>query len=188
MCVFFNRTLFLLSATQTETMCETQKGIISLSIPGKDGRQTETNIVQSAAEPIHQGKAGEGDSSFFIPWRKHLLETEEPENLTQKSSSPEEKLSLKPATPPEKQEGQSVNENMPVTGENQPTCFANVGKAAEDTSILVGEAQQTVEHTDHNVQVLMESFGILKECCDKMCMSMSNLQGVLEMLITVLKE
>ncbi|XP_061441548.1 uncharacterized protein LOC133364545 isoform X2 [Rhineura floridana] len=174
-------------AIMSEAVCEAEEGASSFTTSGEDNRQADSNLDLSVAETIPQLDAEEA-TPYFIPWRKHLLGREEVEYLIHELSSPEGKLSENLASSHENQEEQSRNENMTTAEAPLPTSSSSVQVATDDISALLCVFRHTVEHAENNVQAFKETFDIFKECCDKMCTSMTNLQGVLETLITILRE
>lgn len=148
----------------------------------------ESHSVPSVAELISHIDTEEDTPFYFIPWRNHLQGIEKMEKASHEQLYPEG-IELKTlANIDENQEEPSVNKDKAVADASQSMSFSNAEIAAENFNTLLREFQSTVKHADDNMQALKEVFGIFKECCDKMCISMSNLQGVLETLIIILRE
>ncbi|KAH0617968.1 hypothetical protein JD844_016791 [Phrynosoma platyrhinos] len=149
---------------------------------GESERQTtDGSLVLLAAETIPQADVEEGVSLHYIPWRKHLIGMEESENLIQEKSSPVEKVSRN-------QDTAHKNAHKSLIGASPPMSSSQAKEAKEDMSTLLYEFRHTVKCADDNAQAFKESWVLFKECCDNMCTSMSNLQGALETLITILRE
>nr|XP_028594425.1 serpin B3-like [Podarcis muralis] len=164
-----------------EAGCEAEEGASS---PGEDERRADGKLELSVAETTGELDSEEVSPSYFIPWRKHLQGMEEAEYLVQEQSSPKGKVSRNPSTSRENLE-EPVNENMAAA---EAGLHTSSHAASDNISALLSEFRRTVKHADDNVQAFKESFGIFKECCDKVCTSMSNLQAVLEALVTILRE
>lgn len=165
--------------------CEAEEGASSPVTPGEDERRADGNLELSVAETTGELDSEEVSPSYFIPWRKHLQGMEEAEYLVQEQSSPKGKVSRNPSTSRENLEEQPVSENMAAA---EAGLHTSSHAASDNISALLSEFRRTVKHADDNVQAFKESFGIFKECCDKVCTSMSNLQAVLEALVTILRE
>lgn len=170
----------------SKAKCETEECTSSPPISGEDERKTDSKLVAALGETVPQPDAEEDASFYFIPWRSHFLKMDEPGNLHETQSSQDEKLSPTPAGPHINQEEQSAHENE---GEaSLAKASSSIEVTPEKISALLCEFKQTVKHADSNVQIFKETFGIFRECCDNMCISMSRLQIVLEALISVLRE
>ncbi|XP_028594425.2 uncharacterized protein LOC114601384 [Podarcis muralis] len=165
--------------------CEAEEGASSPVTPGEDERRADGNLELSVAETTGELDSEEVSPSYFIPWRKHLQGMEEAEYLVQEQSSPKGKVSRNPPTSRENLEEQPFSENMAAA---EAGLHTSSHAASDNISALLSEFRRTVKHADDNVQAFKESFGIFKECCDKVCTSMSNLQAVLEALVTILRE
>lgn len=145
-----------------------------------DDRRADGNLVLSAAETSPQPDAEE-DTSYFIPWRKHLLGGRgEPKDLIQKQASPEEKLSRNPE--------EHQPDDVMAAKASLATSSSRAEVVTDTISSLLSEFRRTVKHADDNVKTFKETCALFQECCDKMCTSMSNLQNVLETLTQILKE
>ncbi|XP_034981385.1 uncharacterized protein LOC118090132 [Zootoca vivipara] len=171
--------------TAREAGCEAEEGASSPVTPGEDERRADGNLEFSVAETTGELDSEEVSPSYFIPWRKHLQGMEEAEYLVQEQSSPKEKVSRNPSTSRENLEEQPINENMAAA---EAGLHTSSHAASDNISALLSEFRHTVKHADDSVQAFKETFGIFKECCDKVCTSMSNLQVVLEALVTILRE
>lgn len=145
-------------------------------------------LALSVAKIIAQMNTEEDDYFSFIPWRKHLLGIENAENSIQEKAVPEGKLCKNSEVPPENREELFLDKNMAVTERNLATASDRVDAAIENITARLSEFKQTMEQASDNVQVFKEASVTFKECCDNMCRSMSNLQGVLEILIQILRE
>ncbi|XP_016851213.2 uncharacterized protein LOC107983212 [Anolis carolinensis] len=171
--------------TWNKTSCR-ESSLFKTSEEGEK-QTTKENLVLLAAETIllaeniPQADAEEESSLHYVPWRKHLTGMEESENLTQENPSAEGKVTENEATA-----HKYVCENLTET--SSPTAPSRVEDAIENLRTMLSEFRHTVKCADNNAQTFKESWLLFKECCDNMCTSMSNLQGVLESLITVLRE
>lgn len=159
----------------------------SVTMPRKDGNQIDSLAI-SVAKIIAQMNAEEDDYFSFIPWRKHLLGMENADNSIQEEAVPEGKMCKTSEVPPENREELFLDKNMAATERNLATASERVDAAIENITARLSEFKQTIEQASDNVQVFKEASVTFKECCDSMCRSMSNLQGVLEILIQILRE
>ncbi|KAK9403584.1 hypothetical protein NXF25_008411 [Crotalus adamanteus] len=169
-----------------DSVCEEEQHS-SVTTSGKDGNQMDP-LALSVAEIIAQMNAEEDDYFSFIPWRKHLLGKENAEHSIQGKTVLEGELSKNWGGPCENWEELSLHKNMAVTERNLDRASDRVDTALENITAQLSEFKQTMEQASDNVQVFKEASITFKECCDNMCRSMSSLQGVLEMLIQILRE